>query len=83
MAHAGEGTAYIPMEDWLEFLQKYMPGLGHAEFVVGPPRLEDGRIVTDFAWSDDDSHPADWATTPKAVRQESLSKKHADELRDA
>ena len=68
MAYDGEGTVYIPLEEFWEFVQRYVPVTKGAETAFGVPRVECGDLVIDYACSTD-CHPTEWATPPKAVQQ--------------
>jgi len=75
MANDGEGTIYVPFEDYYKLLEQFAPALKHAESLVGPPRMEEGELVVDFAFSTSECHPGEWSTPPKAKRQLDLEKK--------
>lgn len=70
MAHDGEGTIYIPLAEFWEFVQKYAPGDGSAEISFGVPRVEDGGedLMISYAFSTE-CPPSDWSKKPKAVTE--------------
>jgi hypothetical protein len=68
MASDGTGTLYIPMEEYQEFLRKFSPIPKESFSTYGIPRIENGDLVVDYAFSTE-CDPADWGTPPPAVTQ--------------
>lgn len=70
MSATSEGTVYIPLEEFWEFVAKYNDT--HAsEVAYGVPRINPdnpSEMEIDFAASTE-GHPSEWADKPKAVRQ--------------
>lgn len=80
MAHDGEGTIYIPMEELWKLVMQYAPGDGGAEIAFGVPQFPDGTqgdMTVDYAFSTE-AHPSEWAKKPKAISQwDDLREAHA------
>ena len=69
MGYIGEGTVTIPMEEFWEFVEQYLPG-GSGEIAYGVPRVntEDDRLEVDFAVNTD-CHPSDQHEKPEPLQQ--------------
>jgi hypothetical protein len=67
MAYDGEGTLYIPLEEFWMWVQQYHPNL-KCEIAYGVPRFVDGDLVIDYAFSSD-TDPRSWAKKPKCLEQ--------------
>lgn len=52
MAVAGTGTVWIPIEEFWEFVTKYMPE-DETETRFGVPRVQMNQIEIDYAFSSD------------------------------
>lgn len=63
MAYDGVGKIYIAAEDWCEFLARYAPGSRSAEIRYSQPRIENGDLVVDYAFSTE-SAPESWVNPP-------------------
>jgi hypothetical protein len=68
VAHDGQGTIYIPLEEFWAFVRKYAPGDGAEEVRFGVPRATDGDIEIDYAFSTECA-PEGWSKKPPAVTQ--------------
>ena len=67
MAYNGEGTIFIPLDEFWEFVSRYHDFKGAAT-VFGVPRVESNDLVIDFAFSTG-SDPNAWPQKPKAALQ--------------
>ena len=69
MAYQAEGQIIIPMEDFWEFVGKYVPSDREAASYGVPTVTPDGiDMVIDFAVSTT-CNPADWAERPECLKQ--------------
>jgi hypothetical protein len=60
-----EGTVYVPLDQFMELVAAYNPGLkGGGEWIIHGPRVENDALAVDVAYSDY-CHPNDWAVKPK------------------
>ena len=60
-----EGTVYVPLDEFMKLLAEHNPALKRSgEWIVHAPRVEDGALAVDVAYSDY-CHPNDWAVKPK------------------
>jgi hypothetical protein len=74
MAYDGHGTVYIPLADFIKFLNKYTPDFHKdmAEYIfdidnvrhINPDELE-----VDYAFSTTEVHPLDWASAPHWIKK--------------
>jgi len=70
MGMTSEGTVYIPLADFWEFVAKYND-TKMSEVAYGVPRINTDNpheMEIDFAASTE-GHPMDWMEKPKAVKQ--------------
>lgn len=59
-----EGTLYIPIEEWYEFIQKKFPFLSGGQFVLGAPRMTTEDVEIPYAKGTDEVHPNEWGVKP-------------------
>jgi len=83
MAYDAEGTVYISMEDWVKFLNQFIPGADRAESLFGKPRIANGELEVDYALSTSECHPGEWATPPKFVTKEAAQEAHQAAMKRA
>ena len=69
MASNGQGTIYIPLDEFWSFVAQYAPKHG-GEVLYGLPRITAGGedLEVDYAFSTE-CHPDTWAAKPPAVLQ--------------
>lgn len=68
MAYDAEGTIYIPLADFWDFVRKFHPKF-EGEVNYGVPRVStSGDMEIDYAVGSETA-PADWSREPKAVTQ--------------
>jgi hypothetical protein len=70
MGYAARGDAWIPIEDWVEFVRKYMPTVHEAELSLGPPIVRDGEVSVPWAVNTE-CHPMDEANPPEWLKKKS------------
>jgi len=79
MAYDGNGTIYIPCEDFMVFLKKQAPDIfkdgAEYQFNLDDIRFRDGEIQIDYAFSTTEVHPMDWANPPEWIRKMQEKKK--------
>jgi hypothetical protein len=61
------GKVYIPLEDFWQFVQKYLPP-GHEEVRFGVPKFTEADVEFDYASSTECS-PDQWATPPEFLKE--------------
>ena len=67
MGHWARGEAWIPLEDWTEFVLKYIPKTD-GELSFGFPREDADCIVVPFALNTE-CHPKDEAEPPDWLKK--------------
>ncbi len=78
MAKDGEGKMYVDLADFYTWLIKHnAPELQGMEYVIGVPKMNlgTGELEINYAFSNTETSPTDWAEKPKAVLEiEALQK---------
>jgi hypothetical protein len=70
MSADGQGTIYIPYEDWCAFVEKYAPWLKGTEYSLGPIGQDaDEALKVEYAFSDE-FHPVSWMEPPHWLKKE-------------
>jgi len=64
----GNGTLYIPVEEWHEFIQKRFPFLSNKQYVLGNPTVNADDVEIPYAIGTDDVHPKEWAVKPEWMK---------------
>ena len=67
MGFAAEGEIHIPLEEFYNFVQGYIPdSMGEVCFGVPKPTKDGVDLVINFA-SSNESNPADWSKKPACL----------------
>jgi hypothetical protein len=65
----GTGSIYISAEDWAVFLAHYNPVQQRGFMRYSPPRIENGVLVVDYAFSTE-CEPETWAKPPSWLKRD-------------
>lgn len=67
MGHAARGEAWIPLEDWYEFITRYIPKTD-GEISYAEPVMQDDCVMVRFAINTD-CHPSQEADPPEWLKK--------------